>query len=284
MMHMGLLTNSLTGVGVKDLHEIACWAAEHQITELEIGPAIPMDKKLLNDVLNKGRVKIGAMIYCRNYISEDEAVAKEHSAALKARIEFAGDMGIGKVVCSAGQRKESVEGLDFKPEKSIDASVAFFSEMVELAEKKNVKLCFEMCPWMWNIACAPNVWDMLFDRIKSDKLGLCYDPSHLVWQMIDPYRVLKEYRSKIFHVHGKDTEIDREKLSRYGVLQNVKWWRHRLPGLGELDWRRIVDILYEIGYDGVISIEHEDPVWEGSEEKVKTGILISRDHIARFLV
>ncbi len=84
-------------------------------------------------------------------------------------------------------------------------------------------------------------------------------------------------------MHGKDTQIDRDALDRLGVLQNTGWWRHRLPGLGELDWRRIVDILNEIGYDGVISIEHEDPVWEGSEDKVKRGILIARDHIAQFI-
>ncbi len=283
MLHMGLITNSLTGVGVNDLAAIAGWAADNGIFELEAGPAIPLDEGKWGEALAKSRVTVGALIYCRNYISDDPTEAKRHTDALIERIRFAGRMGIGKVVCSAGQLNRSVEGLEYRPEKSLDASVAFFSRMAELAEKNDVRLCFEMCPWMWNIAMAPNMWDLLFTRIGSDRVGLCYDPSHLVWQMIDPYRVLKNYREKIFHVHGKDTQLDRDALDRCGVLQNTRWWRHRLPGLGELDWRRIVDILNEIGYDGVISIEHEDPVWEGSEDKVKRGILIARDHIAQFI-
>lgn len=280
-MHIGLLTNSLTGVGMKDLQSIADWAWDNGIRELECGPAIPMDRAVWDSVLSQGKVTIGTMIYCRNFISADEEEARLHADVLRRKIDFAAEMGVGKVVCSAGQRPESVEGLAYRPEKSLDAYEAFFSEIVEQAEKKNVRICFEMCPWMWNIACAPNMWDELFSRIRSDHLGLCYDPSHLVWQMIDPYRVLKKYRDKIFHVHGKDTEIDYDKLDYYGVLQNTRWWRHRLPGLGSLDWNRIVDILNEIGYDGVISIEHEDPVWEGTEEKVKKGILIARDHLSR---
>ncbi|MEG1195258.1 MAG: sugar phosphate isomerase/epimerase [Clostridia bacterium] len=242
-----------------------------------------MDKELWGTVLDEGKVTIGTMIYCRNFISADESEACEHANALRARIDFAKEMGVKKIVCSAGLRPESIAGLDYQPEKSLDAFEAFFTDIVERAEKKNVRICFEMCPWMWNISCAPNMWDQIFERVKSDFLGLCYDPSHLVWQMINPYRVLKKYGNKIYHVHGKDTEIDRDALDYYGVLQNTKWWRHRLPGLGDLDWNKIVDQLYQIGYNGVLSIEHEDPVWEGSEAKVKAGILIARDHLTQFI-
>lgn len=282
-MHIGLLTNSLTGVGMKDLKSIADWAYDNGIRELECGPAIAMDKAEWDKVLGEGKVSIGTMIYCRNFISGDEEEARMHSDVLRRKIDFAAEMGVKKIVCSAGQRPESVAGLEYHPEKTLDASEAFFKDIMEQAEKRDVRICFEMCPWMWNIASAPNMWDEIFARVKSDHLGLCYDPSHLVWQMINPYRVLKNYKDKIFHVHGKDTEIDHDALDYYGVLQSTKWWRHRLPGLGNLDWNRIIDILYEIGYDGVLSIEHEDPVWEGSEEKVKKGILISRDHLGQFL-
>lgn len=282
-MHIGLLTNSLTGVGMKDLKSIADWSYENGIRELECGPAISMDEKEWDKVLSEGKVTIGTMIYCRNFISANEEEARTHSDVLRQKIDFAGKMGVQKIVCSAGQRPESVVPLNYLPEKSLDACEIFFAEIMERAEKQNVRICFEMCPWMWNISCSPSMWDEIFSRIKSAHLGLCYDPSHLVWQMINPYRVLKKYKDKIFHVHGKDTEIDYDKLDYYGVLQNSKWWRHRLPGLGDLNWNRIIDTLYEIGYDGVLSIEHEDPVWEGSEEKVKKGILISRDHLSQFL-
>ena len=155
---------------------------------------------------------------------------------------------------------------------------------MELAEKYGVKLCYENCPMMGNIATSPDLWKAVFDAVGSEQLGLCYDPSHLVWQFIDPYKNIYQFADRIFHVHAKDTVVDREALAQTGVLQNGKWWRHRLPGLGELDWGRIVDALYEIRYEGAICIEHEDPVWEGTEDKVKRGILKTRDHVSSFFM
>ncbi|MDX6325757.1 MAG: hypothetical protein QOK15_2111, partial [Nocardioidaceae bacterium] len=62
------------------------------------------------------------------------------------------------------------------------------------------------------------------------------------------------------------------------------WWRYRVPGLGEVDWRRLIDVLYEGGYDGFISVEHEDPVWSGSTERVKQGLEIARRTFEPLLV
>ena len=110
-----------------------------------------------------------------------------------------------------------------------------------------------------------------------------YDPSHLVWEMMDPYEPILRYKDKIFHVHGKDTEVNRHRLNYTGILSDYSWWRYRVPGLGEIDWNKIVSNLYEIGYDGVISIEHEDPVWEGTKEKVEKGLLIGKRTIEKAL-
>ena len=121
-------------------------------------------------------------------------------------------------------------------------------------------------------------------QLDSDRIGLCYDPSHLIWQFIDPYSNIFRFKEKIFRFHAKDTHVDMEKLSLYGVQQYMKWWQHRLPGLGDLDWNRIVDDLYQIGYDDAIVIEHEDPVWEGTLEKVEKGILKTRDHVSQYFL
>ena len=283
-MRMSLLTNSLTGVGVTDLKAIAGWAAANDIHELDVGPAIAMDRQVFEDVLGEGKVEIKTMIYCRNFLSEDEEEARQHQEALKERIRFAGTVGIEKIVCSTGVTKDAFAGTCFVPEKSADACVELAKEFLEEAEKNNVRLCWENCPMMGNIATSPDMWQMLFDRLDSDRIGLCYDPSHLVWQMIDPYGNIFKFKDKIFHVHAKDTHVDYEKLSLYGTQQNAKWWCHRLPGLGDLDWNRIVDALYQIGYDKAICIEHEDPVWDGTEEKGKRGILKTRDHVSQFFM
>ena len=243
-----------------------------------------MDRQVFEDVLGEGKVEIKTMIYCRNFLSEDEEEARQHQEALKERIRFAGTVGIEKIVCSTGVTKDAFAGTCFVPEKSADACVELAKEFLEEAEKNNVRLCWENCPMMGNIAASPDMWQMLFDRLDSDRIGLCYDPSHLVWQMIDPYGNIFKFKDKIFHVHAKDTHVDYEKLSLYGTQQNAKWWCHRLPGLGDLDWNRIADALYQIGYDKAICIEHEDPVWDGTEEKVKRGILKTRDHVSQFFM
>lgn len=283
-MKMSLLTNSLTDVGQKDLQVIADWAAQNGIHELDVGPAIAMDREVFEKVLEDGKVEINTMIYCRNFLSENEEEASMHQEALKERIRFAGALGIEKIVCSTGVTKDAFVGMGFRPDRSVEACVELAKRFLEEAEKYGVRLCWENCPMMGNIATSPDLWQMLFDRLDSDRIGLCYDPSHLLWQMIDPYENIFAFKAKIFHVHAKDTHIDWEKLKLYGTLQNSKWWIHRLPGLGDLDWNRIVDALYQIGYDKSICIEHEDPVWSGTEEKVKRGILKTRDHVSQFFL
>lgn len=116
-------------------------------------------------------------------------------------------MGIEKIVCSTGVTAESFGGMGFAPEKSLPAVVELAKQFVELAEKYGVKLCYENCPMMGNIATSPDLWKAVFDAVDSEQLGLCYDPSHLVWQFIDPYKNIYQFADRIFHVHAKDTVV-----------------------------------------------------------------------------
>ena len=110
------------------------------------------------------------------------------------------------------------------------------------------------------------------------ELGLAYDPSHLVWQFIDPYLPLREFGHKVMHVHAKDTQVLRDTLQDVGI-EGQGWWRYRIPGWGEMNWTRIISDLSESGYGGVISLEHEDPVWEGAEEKGTHALRLGRDFL-----
>lgn len=93
---------------------------------------------------------------------------------------------------------------------------------------------------------------------------MSFDPSHLVWLGIPNIPdVIRRYGSQIYHFDGKDTEILRERLARQGILGSA-WWRYRLPGLGELDWSAIFSALADIGYEGIIAIENEDPLCQGA--------------------
>lgn len=162
-------------------------------------------------------------------------------------------------------------------------------ELMKFAEEHGRRIAIENCPMLdewpsgYNIAYAPEVWEAVFNIIPSPLLGLNFDPSHLLWLGIDYIAALKKFASKVFLVQAKDTEILTNRLNQSGIL-GEGWWRYRLPGLGQVDWGRFINTLYEIGYDGPISIEHEDPVWEGSLEKVQRGLIFSQKYLSQFVI
>jgi sugar phosphate isomerase/epimerase len=135
-----------------------------------------------------------------------------------------------------------------------------------------------------NLASSPAIWKKMWEIIPDDNFGLNLDPSHLIWQMIDYQRVVYEFKDKIFHVHAKDLEIDYEGLYQNGVLSlGMGWQIPRLPGLGDVDWSKFISALYRVGYDYVISIEHEDRAFEQNEEIIKRGFLLSRDALRPYI-
>jgi len=182
-------------------------------------------------------------------------------------------------------------------DKTIEENFELFKEIwppiVKYARDKGVKIAIENCPMIFsndewpggnNLAFSPAIWRKMFEIIPDDNFGLNLDPSHLIWLMIDYERVVREFKDRIFHVHAKDLEIDREGLYENGTLSlGMGWQIPRLPGLGEVDWADFISALYRFGYDYVISIEHEDRKFEGTEELVKRGFLISRDVLRPYI-
>lgn len=301
-MKFGFITNNLAVSGMNDLGQIAAWAAENGFEDLELGPSIPLDLAAAEKAIETTGVHPTGMIYCRNVLDPKEGAM--HIKAIEDRIDFASAIGAKRITLSTGVTNKTItEGnfLRYDPEACLDEVAEVFLPLLEKAEKKGITLCYEMCPMMNNIAISSYMVDRLFEKIDAPNLGMVFDPSHLVWELMDPYETLRHIGKHVVHVHGKDCVVDREALSRYGILHIAHqlqtayntgegihtyehtWWYYRLPGLGELDWGEIVSILKEQGYAGTISIEHEDPVYSGDLEKVKQGILMARDHIAQFV-
>lgn len=299
-MKLGFITNCFAWAGLNDLAAMADWAQANGFNDLEIGPSIPLNEGLFERVAEKTGISPSTFIYCRNFLDPKEGEA--HRAALMARIDFAARIGAQKVVCSTGiNDKIVVDGnvLKYDPESCLDAVADTFGPILERAQQRGIKIAFELCPMMFNTAISPYMLERIFERLDSPMVGLAFDPSHLVWEMIDPYPMVKQFASKIFHVHGKDCEILWDVLHRHGILHTVHrfdhpvdngegvkeydnvWYRYRLPGLGDLDWGRLLDSLQETGYEGTVSIEHEDPVWCGSIEKIQQGLLLARDCLKR---
>ena len=112
---------------------------------------------------------------------------------------------------------------------------------------------------------------------KRPEFGFNFDPSHLVWQLIDPVIFVKTFGKRIFHCHAKDGELQEDEVRRSGVIPTGGWmrpdrgFRFRVPGWGQVDWRRVMTALVSVGYDYVLSFEHEDPVMspeDGAEKAI----------------
>ena len=164
---------------------------------------------------------------------------------------------------------------------------------MKVAEENNVKIGIENCP-MWfsddewpggkNIATTPAIWDRLFEIIPSRVLGLNYDPSHLIWQMMDEVRPLYDYPDRLHHIHLKDAKLYRDRLDRVGIMANpLAYHSPKLPGLGDVRWRAFFAALTDVRYRGPVCIEVEDKAYEGSPEDVQTAILTARNYLRQFL-
>jgi sugar phosphate isomerase/epimerase len=128
------------------------------------------------------------------------------------------------------------------------------------------------------------MWRTMFEEF-GETVGLNLDPSHLVWQMIDIEAVIDEFGDRIYHVHAKDLEIDREGLYDHGILSlGMGWQVPRIPGLGDVDWPGFMSALYRNGYDYVICVEHEDRRFEATDDLIKDGFLLARNVLAPYIV
>jgi sugar phosphate isomerase/epimerase len=178
-------------------------------------------------------------------------------------------------------------------EANFDQFKKIWPDLIHYAGDKGVKIAIENCPMIFsndewpggnNLASTPAIWREMFSIIPDENFGLNLDPSHLIWLMIDIQQAVRDFSERIFHVHAKDLEIDYEGLYENGVQSlGMGWQIPRLPGLGEVDWPSFISQLYRSGYDYVISVEHEDRQFEGTEELVKRGFLIARDVLRPYL-
>ncbi len=149
-----------------------------------------------------------------------------------------------------------------------------FGALSARAADRGVRIAFENCPmdgnWYtgkWNLAFHPAAWELMFDALPVGNIGLEWEPAHQIMQLIDPMPQLRDWAEKIFHIHGKDGMIDREKLARHGIRSDDFPGRHRTPGFGESNWADIISILQANGYTGNIDIEGwHDPVYRGELE------------------
>lgn len=304
-MKLGLMTAAFPGKPLKDVAEwasangfemleLACWPVGKAtrryagVTTLDVEGFTQRDADEAKTILDENGLEISSLGYYPNPLHPDPEHRQVVIDHLKKVIDAAALVMEKPIVGTfIGRDKDKTVEENFEVFKAIWPSI------VKYAGDKGVRIAIENCPMIFsndewpggnNLAFSPAIWREMFSIIPDENFGLNLDPSHLVWLMIDYYRVIRDFNDRIFHVHAKDLEIDREGLYQNGTLSlGMGWEIPRLPGLGEVDWGGFISQLYRFGYDYVISIEHEDRKFEGTEALVKRGFLISRDILKPYL-
>jgi len=159
-------------------------------------------------------------------------------------------------------------------EESIPKFKEVFTPLVEQAKEKGVRIAFENCnmdgDWYrgdWNIAFSPKAWEMMFEAVPYDNIGLQWEPCHQMVQLVDPIPQLRKWADKIFAVHGKDATIAWDIVKEKGICGNDTFVWHRTPGFGDTNWTDVITILRMAGFKGTIDIEGwHDPVYKDELE------------------
>lgn len=163
-------------------------------------------------------------------------------------------------------------------EQSLEKYKEVFSDKLNLAYKYDCNgILFENCRmgdnWKkgkWNIAINPTAWNLMFDEIDDDKLGLQWEPYHQIISFADPIEQLETWIYKIKNIHGKDAKIDFRALREFGIYDRIKPFKATLPGFGETDWNKIIDILKQNNYCGSLDLELQNSNFEESKDNIKT--------------
>jgi sugar phosphate isomerase/epimerase len=273
--------------------EIACWPLEKAtrryagVTHIDVNSLDKTKAKEILTMLDDCGLIISSLGYYPNPLHPEAEHRETVIAHLKKVIEGAATLEVPIVGTFIGKDKNKTVP------QNLEDYARIWPPIVKFAQDRGVKVAIENCPMLFsydewpggdNLASTPAIWRRMWEIIPDDNFGLNLDPSHLILQMIDYERVIREFSSRIFHVHAKDLHIDREGLYNNGVLsQGMGWQVPRLPGLGDMDWAKFFAALTAARYDYVVSIEHEDRVFEGDEELVKRGFYLSRDILKPFI-
>ena len=303
-MKLGVLTNMLgdwplekaleyfTSLGIEMVELGAGGYPGRQHADPEILLESETELQKFKDLISMYNVGISAISCHGNPVHPNKEIAKQFDYEMRRAILLAEKLGIHQINtfsgcpgdCPASENpnwvtcpwpNEFTEILDYQWN---DVLLPYWADFVKFAADHGVdKIGFELHPGF----CVYNTESML--RIRKEigpALGANLDPSHLIWQGMEPVAVIRALGDAIFHFHAKDTKVDKYNTAVNGVLDTKPYsdeinrsWVFRSVGYGndELYWKEIISNLRMVGYDHAISIEHEDSIMsrrEGLERAV----------------
>lgn len=276
--------------------EVACWPqgkAERRyagVSHIDVDKVLEDDEytKHVLDYSKEKNVEISSLAFYPNTMDGNLEKREAAVSLLKNVIRASHKLGVGMVTTFIGrdQAKTVEENLELVKE--------VWPSIIQLAEELDVKVAIENCPMLFgadqwpggqNLMTTPRIWRQVFEILNSDHLGINYDPSHFVWQMIDYIKPIYEFKDKIFHVHYKDIKVYPDRLNDCGIMAYpLDFMSPKLPGLGDVDWGKYVSALTDIGYDGCTCIEVEDKAFEGTKEKVEASLVLSQRYLKQFVI
>lgn len=268
--------------------EVAVWPStggrDFEASHLPVATFTEKDADETRALLERTGLEISAFAYYENNLIGDLNRREEIRTHLKHAIDAAQMLDVPYVGTFLGR------DVSKSVRENMREAERVLPELVDYAGERGVKLIVENCVmegwhpdgYPGNIAYSPELWEWM-----TKELGfyLNWDPSHLTWIGIDPVATIAPFAEYIVHAQAKDLEIFDDRRNQYGFFGLVEkgdnpwamgWWRYRIPGRGIVDWNRVVDRLYEVGFTGTLSVEHEDPLWGGTPEKVCEGLRIAQ--------
>ena len=304
-MQLGFVSAILPELGLEDVArtagemgydtvELMCWPAGKAerryagVTHVDVTSGFgETEARRVRDIMGAQGVEISGLGYYPNPLSPDAAEATAAREHIEKVIKASALLGV--------RRMNTFIGRDWT--RSIEDNWPRLREvwapLVKIAEDHGVRIGIENCPMLFtkdewpggkNLAVSPVIWRRMFEEIRSESLGLNYDPSHMVWQHMDYLRPIREFSRRIFHVHAKDARVDRERLDDVGILATpLEYHRPKLPGLGDVDWGKFFSALGDAGYDGPVCVEVEDRAYEKSLETRKLALRQSLVYLRQYV-
>ncbi len=235
-------------------------------------------------------VTVAALACYANTLDGDRAARRRIHDHLRTCIEAAAMLAVPTVGTFVGRDVSRTVG------QNLAEAERLLPPLVATASEHGVQIVVENCLMSgWhpdgyppNLAYSPELWEWM----AGIGIRLNFDPSHLPGIGIDPVRAASTAAGLVGFMQAKDVEVLPGRIDRFGFYGNARdrsdawdhaWWRYRLPGLGQVDWSGVLAAIRAGGYDGVVSIEHEDPTYSGSVDAVTRGLLLARDTLQPLL-
>ncbi len=304
-MKLGLLTSILPDSSLEEVIEFAseqgfacieaaCWPrgkAQRRyagVTHLDVENMDDARIKQIRELCSRHQIGISSLAYYPNVLDADERRRELAVSHLRRLIGASRKLGVNMVTTFIGRNHNKTI------EESLEMLKDVWEPLLQYAEDTGVKIAIENCPMLFgkeqwpggqNLFSSPAIWRRVFEILPSKNLGINYDPSHFIWQMMDYIKPIYEFRDKIFHVHIKDIKLYQSRLADVGTMAYpLSYMQPKIPGLGDIDWGKYISALTDIGYDGAACIEIEDKAFEGGEEDIKKSIILSKRYMERFII